>query len=870
MSTPETLADPTASSFKVHLLDVGPTKYGDAVLCQFGKTSVLIDGAHPGNYKDYGPEHPALQSQIASILKQSEDQVHVDLLIISHAHSDHIGCLSYLVNNDILTAKWALVADPKLGWGRTPDEDGVSLADAQTPSRKLAAALREERHSSDEDPSVLASFIDAASTLEPDYIAMVEKLDSTGGTTVVRYGRDDDKLSELLEAFHSIGIKILGPDTDQLLRCAKHLRGRSKETDAMLADAGDLSERDVLARYLSLVGGGSSDAPFMDSQGSFINLMSIIVSFQYLGKKLLFTGDNQLADPEVTDKKIVKSSKALEAKIREEGPYSFVKLAHHGSRNGTSPDLLEDSGARVFGICCGSLADHSHPDPKVLSYFADKTNCQWARTDRNGLSTFTFTGSGTKPKLVVERGEPNNTEINGTDLLPLSGGGVKSAEVTVPIATAPGAQVRPAPATEERPRLTQIEDGGFIEVNARIPVSVPRVTITIQADQPVESGGETSGGRNRPFEISGSDSIKLASGRSLPELLFVTSREALSLNIGKDQAAAVLQAVRAGGHVLIDSLPAKMKSYQEAVGVVREQINHNPNIRGVVLLGGYDVIPSRRLDCLPPTLREEVGSNNDYDDFIVWSDDVYGDRDGDGFAELPVSRIPDGQSPELVKAAIQAKGTFTGVARSGVRNIARPFADSIYRSLPGSNPMLISHPTVHNQQPSYSLEGDHVYLMLHGSAMDGSQFWGEKTPNGRAALGIANIPNHCGPVVFTGCCWGALVVETIACEAVDGIDLTPRLPGKSIALRCLLKGATAYLGCTGSHYSPPDDETPCFGRPMHEAFWKRYLGGSPPALALWEAKRDYADGIPHGQTDAEPQAIEHKIWHQYTCLGLGW
>ena len=34
-----------SQSFKVWLLDVGPEEYGDAVLCQFGNKTVLIDGA---------------------------------------------------------------------------------------------------------------------------------------------------------------------------------------------------------------------------------------------------------------------------------------------------------------------------------------------------------------------------------------------------------------------------------------------------------------------------------------------------------------------------------------------------------------------------------------------------------------------------------------------------------------------------------------------------------------------------------------------------------------------------------------------------------------------------------------------------------
>jgi hypothetical protein len=29
-------------------------------------------------------------------------------------------------------------------------------------------------------------------------------------------------------------------------------------------------------------------------------------------------------------------------------------------------------------------------------------------------------------------------------------------------------------------------------------------------------------------------------------------------------------------------------------------------------------------------------------------------------------------------------------------------------------------------------------------------------------------------------------------------------------------------------------------------------------------------GIPHGPTNLRSQAIEYKIWRQFTCLGIGW
>lgn len=57
---------------------------------------------------------------------------------------------------------------------------------------------------------------------------------------------------------------------------------------------------------------------------------------------------------------------------------------------------------------------------------------------------------------------------------------------------------------------------------------------------------------------------------------------------------------------------------------------------------------------------------------------------------------------------------------------------------------------------------------------------------------------------------------------------------------------------------------------MHAAFWKRYNAGEAPAKALFEAKLEFLKGFPHGQSAPIGQAIELKIFKQFTCLGLGW
>jgi hypothetical protein len=194
----------------------------------------------------------------------------------------------------------------------------------------------------------------------------------------------------------------------------------------------------------------------------------------------------------------------------------------------------------------------------------------------------------------------------------------------------------------------------------------------------------------------------------------------------------------------------------------------------------------------------------------------------------------------------------------------------VFAALPGSGALLVSEEARPKDVGRGGAAAGHVYVMLHGSDTDGTRFWGEDESGALEALNISNVPKSFQGVVLTGCCWGALISTTTAAQAVPGQPAPPRVPSASLALSWLQAGARAFIGCTGTHYSPTAEPFDYFGGPMHHAFWRRYTQGEAPAAALFRAKLDYLRDIPHGQRSANGWAIELKILKQFTCLGLGW
>ncbi|CAG0977055.1 hypothetical protein RHIZO_01529 [Rhizobiaceae bacterium] len=845
---------------ELHFLDVGVEQYGDCILVRDDDVSILIDGAHKNDI-DGSPGIAALPDQIRAVLGVAAGPVPISLLIVTHCHGDHIGCLPEMVARGLIAPKMALVADENAGYGLPANSDFFDALPSD--QAELVAALQEEPLAPSASDAEIARFLTDSASQRKRYLAMIETLEAAGAA-VVRYRGLAPEIDELERLFDGLGLRILGPSDRQIVLCAEALAGFNADA-ARAADALLAADSSIVSAYRTLTQGhGARDSVLPDSVLSFLdregpgaakNNQSIVLSVGKGANRMLLTGDMQFAKAEVDG--LQGEMDRLLADVAASGPYCFVKIPHHASYNAfDEPILAAFAATRAFGISTGRKGE-AHPNVKVLRMLkkADPA-LTWARTDRNGR--FKVTASRGKARIEVSAGELSDPQPKARDTMP--------AEVAVQPPAPRPAPRPPAPARREPPTEPAAaapapaaagRDGLFVEVTARIPVGVPSVTIR------VDIGGVSTEAPHGGAARADEERLQLGAGRPLAGLLFATHAAGLRRKIGEAGYQTVRRMVEESGNRLLE-IGDPDQAFADIGRTGRDA-------RGIVLLGDYDVLPAQVYDVLPPDLRPRVATRNDPDQFIVWSDQRYGDLDGDGLGEVPVSRVPDCASAAFVAHALAADSHRPTLGKFGSRNAARPFAENVFRGIAGNGQLLVSGPQAWSDIGNGGIPSGGTYFMLHGSDVDGSRFWGEDEGGSVEAVNLDNLGGRlAGAVALAGCCWGALTVEEIAARAASHWDVTPRTPKTSIALRMLELGALAFVGCTGAHYSPLSPPFGYFGAPIHESFWRAVASGAAPAQALFDAKKTYIRDMPHGlQTPAE-WAIEYKVLRQFTCLGLGW
>jgi hypothetical protein len=859
---------------EVHLLDVGNGAYGDCVVLEFtsGRTSryVLVDGGHTD-------DKARLLEQFGDIVG-GDEPYHFDLVMISHAHGDHIGALPALVTEGHVTAKHALLPDVGMAFGTT-------ATDALPDAVGSAIALLREEPPEDDDVAVngLDALATAAGTLRPRYEGMITTL-TEHGTNVVGFGARDNEqaLARLSNALGNIGFEILGPQQKALDRTAKLLSG---------------TQQDLITTARGLVPDGMDGAAALDSAdvyadlatdagqrlGHLVNAQSIVCVFTLptrsaAKRRILLGGDFQFAKPQTSDPIITAERTRLLSEIKARAPYAFAKLSHHGSTNAVNEDFLTAIGdTDVVGICCGK-GHPNHPAKETLDLLGEHSNStSWVRTDRSGHVTVAISSDGTE---IKPRKATDLAELNEPDALQAPPTVAPTTPPTPEAGSAPQGPPDPPPAPElTEPAGAQVPETISCEIPARATSmtirfdlapakpTAPADTTSTNPDSSQPAGGAAS------TATRGGNRFQIGGGRALPQLLFVTDTKRLTYNLDATAVGIIRAAIDDGQHALCDLAQHDYTETGDGIAdAVGDALTQHPDTEQVVILGSYDVVPSQQVDCVaretPPRIAADLRANES-DGFVVWCDDRYVDRDLSGLADLPISRVPDGHNGTFTLQQLQAEPAL-GEARSGMRNAARPFIEEIFSTLPGRSGLLVSSPMLSTDVQPGQLQTSLAYYMLHGMAKSATSFWGE-TDDGEfvEAVNLSLIPTSGVDIAVLGCCWGALPASSTAFDWKPGMPIAGRLQNQSIALTLLAAGARAVIGCTGAHYSPTSPPYDGGAGPLHVALWQHLLEPSTtPAKALYQAKYDFAAKIAK-LTSVDELAVANKSLNQFTCLGLG-
>lgn len=830
------------SHMNIYFLDVGLEKYGDCILIEKNGRFILIDGAHHGDGANRGLGRPSIPEQLEGFM--GAPPFKPDLLVITHVHGDHVGCLPGMVNGGLLEPQRVLATDPWLGSGRTSGAD--------SPVHRIVEALLEEGPiDSIDDAELLLDW-----SPEKSYQTMLDSFDPD-----IVWIHGTHPTEDLEREFADFELKVLGPTRAHLELCADLIASEKAKAARDLQELVEreqdsrASDAELLLRLADSLRPAADHLADQQGQGSAKNDQSIVLIVGNAHHRVLLSGDMQFGKPEVPGLSPLMGQ--LLADVAAEGPYTVVKTGHHTSHNATDVEVLEQLGGKPLLVHTGGLNDPSHPAPNVLENLKSYREAgDFYRTDRNGCVSLDL--SAEEAVVTIDKGRKNDFTRNPAPPRRRIAG-QRDVEAGPP---AQRGAVKAAEAASD-----------FVEVITRIPNKATTVTVTIrvQPDAPPPDVRRENPFRptERPMErtpeVEG-DNIPIAGGRALPKLLVVTASAELGKQIGSRLCDQILRSLRTAGLTVLD-LAGVSPDPEPLIAQVHEKLKEG-TYEGLLILGGYSVIPSVRISAIDDELRAEATS--EMDNYIVWSDDPYVTLDDDGIPDYPVSRVPSlpGLSNVVVKC-LQAGGR-KGSRSFGIRNKARPFADGVFQLI-STGICHPSIPTIPGVYPNTDVDADHLYFMLHGHYAQGEAFTGEDGVGGYPiAISTAEIPATISGVAFAGCCYGALLTDSPAMYAKPGKFPKERDLDESMALTLLGAGAHAFVGCTGIHYSPQEFPN-SMGEPMHRYFWGNLLGGQAPAVALFNAKLEYLKGVPHtGTDDATHVALELKIFSQFTCLGIGW
>lgn len=160
---------------------------------------------------------------------------------------------------------------------------------------------------------------------------------------------------------------------------------KEKGVDTKLARSGNQYDLGSGARLEIL----APEEPLLKGTESDANNNSVVARLSFGSTAFLFTGDVE----EDGRARIMRSHSAADLRA------DVLKVAHHGSHNGTDPEFLRAVQPKFAVISCARKNDYGHPHAAALAALRD-AGCQILRTDQSG--TITFTSDGRSIRLASQ------------------------------------------------------------------------------------------------------------------------------------------------------------------------------------------------------------------------------------------------------------------------------------------------------------------------------------------------------------------------------------------------------------------------------------------------------------------------------------
>lgn len=345
-------------------IEVFPAEYGDCFLVTIDDKHILIDCGFESTYINF--LKPRLQ-------KIATEGGRIDLLVITHLHSDHILGINMFLEENGDNANPNIIEVNEVwfnGFKHTHiserlDEELEEYTKETLENIKEQGYLKEGYTVEENSP-----------ISEKEAISLTELILKNGikwNSSLSGKAITSDENPQI-EIDGGISIVLLSPTSEALakldkqwLRYLKRKKSNIKITDNELFDQ---TFEYIISQEKQFV--DEKYAPIADVQEEFtqfpfepdksiVNKSSIAFIIEKDNKKALFLGDAHSID-------IENSLNYLVNNIDYDLEFDFAKISHHGSEGNMSPELLSLITSKKYLISTnGKHPRHEHPDKKLVA-----------------------------------------------------------------------------------------------------------------------------------------------------------------------------------------------------------------------------------------------------------------------------------------------------------------------------------------------------------------------------------------------------------------------------------------------------------------------------------------------------------------------